>query len=130
MRLLALFAALFLQAGAVMALSAEPPLADAAQEARARALFSELRCMVCAGESIADSPADVAAALRQEVRTQITDGKSDEAILAGLAEQYGIEILMTPQVEDTMALWLGPLVMLLGASMLAVWYFRAERKAA
>lgn len=120
--------ALMLLAAPAFALAPESPLPDAAQEARAKALFHELRCVVCAGESVADSPAEVAADVRREVREAVAEGQSDGEILALMAQQYGRDILMTPPLSaGTAALWLGPVLMLLSAMVLAAYYFRNQK---
>lgn len=108
-----LFSFFLLFSVAVHAESTDAPLADAAGEARARALFYEFRCLSCAGESIADSPADIAAALRASIRRDITDGKTDEYIRARLRAAYGERILMDPPVTPSNALlWAGPFLLL------------------
>ena len=96
-------------------------LSDPAQEARARALFADIRCVVCQHESIADSPASIAADLRRLVREQIAAGKTDEEIRADLVRRYGDYVLFTPPFRaGTLLLWLGPvaLVVLVGGFLL------------
>lgn len=122
-----------------VALTATPSLAayeealpDAAQEARARELFRELRCVVCQGQSIDESNADLAADLRQIVREMITEGESDEEIKTFLVERYGVFVLMNPPLRgDTYLLWFGPaLLFLIGAGMIWSIVGRARRRAA
>ncbi len=110
----------------------EEALPDAAEEARARSLFRELRCVVCQGQSIDESNADLAADLRQIVREKITEGESDEAIKTFLVERYGVFVLMRPPMRgDTYLLWFGPaLLFLIGAGMIWVIVGRARRRAA
>ena len=119
-----LFAAIFflLSATAAFAMPAPGTLADPAQEARARALQKDLRCMVCQGESIDESNAPLAADLRLLVRAHIRAGESDAQIKQFLVARYGDFILMRPPFDaDTYALWLTPfLVLLLGAGV-AIW---------
>lgn len=100
----------------------ETKLLDPAEEARAQTLFKELRCMVCAGESIHDSNADLAKDLRQLVRKRIESGDTDAAVLAYIASRYGDTILMKPPVtHSTYLLWFGPLVFLvIGVMVLAI----------
>lgn len=102
------------------ALTVDTPLPDLAQEARARALFHDLRCMVCQGESIADSPAEVASDMRRTVRERIAGGDSDAAIKQYLASRYGDAVLMRPPLRvSTWALWFGPLLILLAGGWMA-----------
>ena len=114
-------------AGALMAAPmamAEPavepdrPLADAGQEARAKALFKDVRCVVCQHEAISDSPAGIAADMRGLVREQVAAGLSDEEIRKDLVRRYGDYVLFTPPVRHgTWLLWFGPFaaVLLVGA---------------
>jgi cytochrome c-type biogenesis protein CcmH len=127
----ALALALALAANSAMA-AYEEALPDAAQEARARSLFRELRCVVCQGQSIDESNADLAADLRQIVREKIAEGESDEAIKTFLVERYGVFVLMRPPLRgDTYLLWFGPaLLLLIGAGMIWVIVGRARRRAA
>jgi cytochrome c-type biogenesis protein CcmH len=95
-------------------------LPDPAQEARAREIFRDVRCMVCQNESIDDSDADLAADLRKLVREQVQAGKSDGQIKGYLTERYGEFVLMTPSWSvGNIALWIGPfLVLLAGVALL------------
>ena len=95
------------------AASIEQPLADTTQEQAARALFHELRCVVCEGQSIADSDAVLAAQMRARVRDLIAEGKTPEEVLAYFRTSYGEHILMTPPLgQKTALLWLAPLLLL------------------
>jgi cytochrome c-type biogenesis protein CcmH len=94
---------------------------DPAQEARARNLQRQLRCLVCQGESVDESNSDFAADIRHLVRQQITSGKSDPQILDFLVERYGDFILMKPPLQsDTWLLWLAPFLVL-GAGGAVAW---------
>jgi cytochrome c-type biogenesis protein CcmH len=120
MRLRAL-AAMF--AGALCIAAAADPadrLPDPAQEARARAIFQDVRCLVCQNESIDDSEAELAHDLRQVVRDQVRQGRSDAEIKRFLTDRYGEFVLMTPAFSwVNLALWGGPfLVVLAGAGLL------------
>ena len=130
-RLAPLTAALALMAGAAMAeppAAPDRPLPDAAQEARARALFGDIRCVVCQHESIADSPAGIAADMRRLVREEIAAGKSDQAVRADLVRRYGDYILFQPPVRAaTWLLWFGPFALVLGAVAVFVWRSRRRR---
>ena len=120
MRLRVLAAAL---AGVLcMAAAADPSerLADPGQEARARAIFADVRCLVCQNESIDDSEADLARDLRHIVRDQVKAGKSDAEIKRFLTDRYGEFVLLTPRFSlANLALWGGPfLVVIMGAGLL------------
>ena len=96
-----------------------------AMETRARALQRQLRCLVCQGESIDESQAPLAGELRQLVREQMADGRSDSQIKQFLVARYGDFILMEPPLQpDTYFLWLAPFVVLLGAGGVAYWVIR------
>lgn len=128
-RTAALLAWLMLRAVPALALTLEAPLPDPAQEARAKALFHDIRCMVCQGESIADSPADVAAAQRRDIRERLARGESEADVMAMLAAQYGDGILMRPPLTPgTGLLWFGPLLLLSLSALLAARYFAASRE--
>jgi cytochrome c-type biogenesis protein CcmH len=113
---------------AVMGL--EAPLADPAAEKRAQTLFMEIKCVVCEGEPIAQSGAEVAADMRIRVREEIAAGKSDDAIRADFAARYGDEVLLRPSTQGLGAfLWAFPMAaFLLGALML--WRGAAARRRA
>jgi cytochrome c-type biogenesis protein CcmH len=86
-------------------------LADPAQEARARAIFKDVRCLVCQNESIDDSQAELAHDLRQIVREQVKAGKSDAEIKRFLTDRYGEFVLLTPRLSvGNLVLWIGPFV--------------------
>ena len=88
---------------------------DARQaEARLKALAEELRCLVCQNQTLADSNADLAVDLRNQVKAMIDDGKTDAQIKAYLVDRYGDFILYKPPVQaNTWLLWFGPFVLLL-----------------
>ena len=119
-----LLAALIFVASVSGAFAAPVPgtLADPAQEARARSLQKELRCLVCQGESIDESNAPLAADLRALIRARIKAGDSDDAIKRFLVARYGDFILMQPPFDaQTYALWLTPFVVLIMAAGVAIW---------
>ena len=100
-----------------------PALADPAKdEARAQALFQEVRCVVCQSESIADSDAEIAADMRRDIRAQIAAGVSDADIRKHLYARYGDYVLFRPRVSKAnIVLWgLPPLIVALGAGVFAV----------
>lgn len=95
-------------------------LPDPAQEARARSIFAQVRCLVCQNESIDDSEAELAHDLRQVVRQQVSAGRSDAQIKGYLVERYGEFVLLRPSFSlGNAALWLGPFgAVLFGALLL------------
>jgi cytochrome c-type biogenesis protein CcmH len=117
-----LFAALSFAAPTFAAIDPHEALPDAIQETRARALFKELRCVVCQSESLDDSQADLARDMRKLVREQIATGQSDDAIKAYFTARYGDFVLLKPPVAPyTWAVWFGPFaLLLLGLSVWAV----------
>ncbi|QUS39316.1 cytochrome c-type biogenesis protein CcmH [Tardiphaga alba] len=100
---------------------------DPAQEARARSLSKELRCMVCQNQSIDDSDAPLARDLRLLVRERIATGESDKQVMDFLVARYGEFVLLKPRLEGhTLLLWLlTPLVLLSGAG--ALWWHNRRR---
>ena len=111
-------------AAPALAVLPDERLADAALEARARALSQELRCLVCQNQSIDDSNADLAHDLRVLVRERLTAGDSDRQILAYLTSRYGDYVLLRPPVKPaTWLLWFGPPLLLAagGLAILAAW---------
>lgn len=129
-RLAGMVAACLLTVGAAAAEPAaapDRPLPDATQEARAKALFRDIRCVVCQHESIADSPAGIASDLRQLVREEVAAGKSDEAVRQDLVRRYGDYVLFTPPVRSgTWLLWFGPFALVLLAG--AVLFLRSRKR--
>lgn len=93
-------------------------LRDPAQEARARHLFEQFRCLVCQNESIDDSQAELAHDLRQIVRQQVAQGRSDAQIKAFLVDRYGEFILLKPRFSaGNSVLWLAPfLIVIVGGA--------------
>lgn len=108
---------------ALAAMSPSEQLADPAQEARARVLGKELRCLVCQNQSIDDSDAELAQDLRRLVRERITAGDDDQEILAYLTDRYGAFVRLRPPVtRATWMLWFGPLALLVVAgTVVLVW---------
>lgn len=119
----ALFAVSLLAASPVLAVLPDEMLPDAAQEARARVISKELRCVVCQNQSIDDSDAPLAKDLRIVVREQIRLGRSNDQIIAYVSERYGDFVLLKPPVKpSTWLLWAGPFLLLgFGALGLVLW---------
>lgn len=87
--------------------------ADPALEARMLAITGELRCLVCQNQTIADSHADLAVDLRQEVREMLQRGKTPEQIRRYMTDRYGDFVLYRPPLEArTAVLWLAPAALL------------------
>jgi cytochrome c-type biogenesis protein CcmH len=124
LRLLAIL--LMLAAAPVTAQQIEDRLTDPAQEARARELSRELRCLVCQNQSIEDSNAPLARDLRRIVRERVVAGDSDKAVLDYLVQRYGEWVLLKPRLNaQTLLLWFGPaLLLLLGGGVVFALYRR------
>ena len=89
-------------------------LPDLKEEAQAQALMEQLRCLVCQGQSIADSDAELAGDMRDLVRRRIAAGEKPGAIRAWLIQRYGTWISYKPTAEPAAwPLWLAPLTLLL-----------------
>lgn len=121
-----LASSLALSALSVSAQDGPPPplanqqLADPEQEARALELMQRLRCIQCQGQSIHDSDAPIAAAMRHEVRERIKAGQSEAEIESWLIERYGDWISFAPPTSGSgLVLWLLPLLLLGGALLVA-----------
>lgn len=107
---------------------AQPLFADVAIEARLTNLSRELRCVVCQNEALVDSPAELAGAMRQEIRDLMKAGKTDEEVLDFLTTRYGDFVLFRPPFKPlTYVLWVGPFLFLAFGGL--VWYvaLRARR---
>lgn len=100
-------------------------LSDPEQEMKAKKLMEELRCLVCQGQSIADSDAPLAGDMRNEVRLKIAAGESPEAIRSWLVARYGNWVDYDPPFDAATALlWFGPLLFLALGGWLAFGRFR------
>ena len=104
-------------------------LEDPVQEARALELMERLRCIQCQGQSIHDSDAPIAGAMRHEVREQIEAGRSDAEIESWLVQRYGEWISFVPPTHGSgLLLWIMPLLLLAAALLVARGRFRKEKK--
>ena len=114
------------------ALAIDPlPFADAAEEARFRALAAELRCVLCQNQSLADSNAGIAQDLRKEVFALMRDGKSDEEIKTFLTERYSDFVLYKPRVTPrTWLIWFGPAAVLLAGAIAVIVIVRRRARSA
>ena len=91
---------------------------DRAEEQRFHALVSELRCVMCQNQSLADSDAQIARDLRAQVLELMRDGRSDAEIEAWLVERYSDFVLYRPPMKpSTWLLWFGPALVLVGGAV-------------
>lgn len=98
----------------VRAADAQNVAADPALEARVNAVSSELRCLVCQNQTIADSHADLAVDLKNQVREQLKAGRSERQIIEYMTQRYGDFVLYRPPFKaTTVLLWAGPALLLL-----------------
>ena len=119
---------LLLLAGTAVAQSSLPPadyaytaLPDATQEREAKALMENLRCLVCQGQSIADSDAELAGDMRDLVRRRIAAGEKPSEIRAWLIDRYGDWVSYRPSAAPiAWPLWAAPIILLIvGGAMVA-----------
>ena len=123
-KLLLLLPLLASLAGPALAVQPDEVMKDPALETRARALSSELRCLVCQNELIDDSEAPLARDIRVLIRERIGKGESNDAVRAYLVSRYGDFILLKPPFKpETLLLWLSP-VLTLGLGVAAALYAR------
>lgn len=110
------------------AVDPEDQLADPVLESRARTISKELRCLVCAGQSVDESSAPVAQALRKTVRERLVAGDTDQQVIDAVAARYGEYALLKPQFSaKNLLLWIGPFLVLILGGYGAVRYIRANR---
>lgn len=102
-----------LSVSSVFARDALPLADDPVTEQRLISISEEMRCLVCQNESLAGSRSDLANDLRREIRTLISEGKTDDQIRSFMVERYGDFVLYRPPVKPvTWLLWIGPFVIL------------------
>ena len=112
-----------------LAKEAAPASDDPAIEARMLRIASELRCLVCQNQTIADSHADLAEDLREEVRVLIRKGSSDQQVIDYMTARYGDFILYRPALQPkTWLLWFGPAAMLVGGGAALVALLRRRKR--
>jgi cytochrome c-type biogenesis protein CcmH len=111
-----------LQAADAPFVSSDPVL-----EKRVIAVTSELRCLVCQNQTIADSHSELAIDLKNQVREMLVQGKSEKDIKRFMVERYGEFVLYRPEVKSTTwFLWMGPFVLLIGG--LSFLFFRLRQR--
>jgi cytochrome c-type biogenesis protein CcmH len=104
-------------------------LTDARQEQQARALMETIRCLVCQGQSIADSDAEMAGDMRSLIRERIQKGERPEAIRMWLIQRYGDWVTYEPPLSlTTVFLWGLPLLLLMMGGGLAMGRIRRTSK--
>jgi cytochrome c-type biogenesis protein CcmH len=97
-------------------------------EKRVNALATELRCLVCQNQTLADSNAPLAVDLRNQIREQIKAGKSEQDVLDFMVARYGDFVLYRPPFKgSTLVLWAGPFLILLGGAWLLARRIRGRR---
>lgn len=109
---------------------AVPVAADPALEQRSMRLAEELRCLVCQNQSLADSHAELALDLKQQIREQVKAGRSDEQVVGYMVERYGDFVLYRPPLKaSTLVLWFGPFLLFAAAVAGLFFYLRRRRNA-
>lgn len=112
----------------IAAAAGSAALGDPAQDARARSLDQEIRCVQCENEPIAQSTAEIAQDMRRQVRERIAAGDSDAEIRDFFRERYGDFVLFRPPVDErTLLLWLAPGILAL-AGLGALWSLRRRER--
>ncbi len=118
-------------AASVLAKEAPTVAADPQLEKRAMALATELRCLVCQNQTIADSHADLAVDLKNQIREKLKAGMSDAQIIDYMVARYGDFVLYRPPVKaTTLPLWIGPFVLLFAALAGLFYYILRRRRSA
>lgn len=119
---------LWLIASAASGADPVTPEAQAALETRLNGLAAELRCLVCQNQSLADSNAELAVDLKNQVRDMMRAGKSDDEIKTYLTDRYGDFVLYRPPMRTTTwLLWAGPFVLLGGGGIVLVRVLRRRQ---
>jgi cytochrome c-type biogenesis protein CcmH len=120
---------LFLSMSVVSANEAAPAAADPVLDARMMKIASELRCLVCQNQTIADSHADLAIDLRAQVRELLQKGQTNQQITDYMTARYGDFVLYRPPFKNTTALlWVGPGVMLVAGLLVLVLVLRRRSR--
>ncbi|MEQ1544503.1 cytochrome c-type biogenesis protein [Methyloglobulus sp.] len=106
-------------------------LADPEQQKTYELINSELRCLVCQNQTIADSNAELAADLRRQVFEMLQQGKSKDEIIQFMTDRYGDFVLYNPPLKTkTALLWLGPIAFLITGLIMIFWFIRRKKQAA
>ncbi|MGY0194176.1 cytochrome c-type biogenesis protein [Leptothrix sp. BB-4] len=127
--LLGLLTALSLAVPAARAAEAQPSVADPELERRMLQITAELRCLVCQNQTVADSHADLADDLRQQVREMLHKGATNDEIIAFMTARYGDFVLYRPPVKaTTVLLWVGPAVLMVGGLAMLILVLRRRSR--
>ncbi|NOU44959.1 MAG: cytochrome c-type biogenesis protein CcmH [Methyloglobulus sp.] len=106
-------------------------LADPEQQKAYETLISQLRCLVCQNQTIADSNAELAGDLRRQVFEMLQQGKSKDDIVTFMTDRYGDFVLYNPPLKTkTALLWLGPVAFLITGFTVVFWFIRRKKQAA
>ena len=120
-----------LLAGSVLAKEAPTVAADPLLEKRAMALAEELRCLVCQNQTIADSHAELAVDLKNQIREKLKAGMSEAQIIDFMVARYGDFVLYRPPLKaTTLPLWIGPFALLFAALAGLFYYILRRRRSA
>jgi cytochrome c-type biogenesis protein CcmH len=124
-----MFALLMLVSFAAFAREAPPAAEDPVLEKKMLRIAAELRCLVCQNQTIADSNADLAVDLREQVRRMLKQGQSEEQIVRYMTDRYGDFVLYRPPVKgSTLLLWFGPAVLLVGGLAVLIIVLRRRNR--
>jgi cytochrome c-type biogenesis protein CcmH len=127
-RLIAVLLILMAWSAASLAKEAQPVMGDEALQQRVMNLAGELRCLVCQGESLAESRSDFAADMLRKIRALMAEGKTDQQIKDYLVARYGDFILYRPPFSGiTTLVWLSPVILLVAGASLLIFNLRRRR---
>lgn len=119
----------FTAARPVIGIEPDEVLDDPVLEARAREISTELRCVVCQNQSIDDSNADIARAMRLLVRERLVAGDNDKEVVNYIVARYGDYVLLRPPFQpNTLGLWLAPPLMAVVIATLSVLFYQTYRR--
>ena len=105
------WAAMLVAVVVLVLLGARTPPTSGTSDDRLYALAGQMKCLQCAGESVAGSQADIAVKMREEIRSQMREGRSDDEILSFFADRYSQRVLLNPSSEGVASLvWIVPVV--------------------
>lgn len=127
MRSLLVMCMLMFASTTLFAIDVEQAFSDPAQQTRYERLVSELRCLTCRSQSIADSNVELAADLRRQVRELMAAGKTDAEIKQYMTDRYGDYVLYKPPLAPrTVLLWAAPILLVIGGAIIAIVVIRRK----